>query len=55
MIGGLGYLGAVVGITYRLLYTGETDGKVGVHTIVRTFDTHERLARAPPAQAPSRW
>ena len=44
VIGGLGYLGAVVSITYRVLAVGHTDGKVGVRTIVRTYQTFEHLA-----------
>ena len=44
VIGGLGYLGAVVSITYRMLPVGQTDGKVGVRTIVRTYETFEHLA-----------
>lgn len=43
-IGGLGYLGAVVSITYRVLPVGQTDGKIGVRTIVRTYETFEHLA-----------
>jgi decaprenylphospho-beta-D-ribofuranose 2-oxidase len=43
-IGGLGYLGAVVAITYRLLSVGSTDGEIGVRTIVRKFDTFDDLA-----------
>ena len=44
VIGGLGYLGAVVSITYRVLSVGQTDGKIGVRTIVRTYSTFEHLA-----------
>jgi decaprenylphospho-beta-D-ribofuranose 2-oxidase len=44
VIGGLGYLGAVVSITYRVLPTKASDGKVGVRTIVRKFDTFTDLA-----------
>ena len=44
VIGGLGYLGAVVSITYRLLPTKAGDGKVGVRTIVRKFETFADLA-----------
>jgi decaprenylphospho-beta-D-ribofuranose 2-oxidase len=44
VIGGLGYLGAVVAITYRVLSVGETDGKIGVRTIVRKFETFRDLA-----------
>jgi decaprenylphospho-beta-D-ribofuranose 2-oxidase len=47
-IGGLGYLGAVVSITYRVLSVGgeggETTGEIGVRTIVRKFDTFADLA-----------
>jgi decaprenylphospho-beta-D-ribofuranose 2-oxidase len=45
-IGGLGYLGAVLAITYRLLSVGSTDGQIGVRTIVRKFDTFKGLAAA---------
>lgn len=44
-IGGLGYLGAVTSITYRLLEVGQTNGKIGVSTIVRKYPSCERLAR----------
>jgi decaprenylphospho-beta-D-ribofuranose 2-oxidase len=43
-IGGLGYLGAVVAITYRVLSVGSTSGQIGVRTIVRKFDTFGDLA-----------
>jgi decaprenylphospho-beta-D-ribofuranose 2-oxidase len=43
-IGGLGYLGAVVSIVYRLLPTEAGDGRVGVRTIVRKFETFAALA-----------
>jgi decaprenylphospho-beta-D-ribofuranose 2-oxidase len=43
-IGGLGYLGAVVAITYRVLSAGETDGRIGVRTTVRKFETFDNLA-----------
>ncbi len=44
VIGGLGYLGAVVSITYRVLSVGSTEGKIGVRTIVRKFNTFAELA-----------
>jgi len=44
VIGGLGYLGAVVSITYRVLPTSVGDGKIGVRTIVRKFETFADLA-----------
>jgi decaprenylphospho-beta-D-ribofuranose 2-oxidase len=45
VIGGLGYLGAVVSIAYRLLPTkAGDDGKIGVRTIVRKFETFADLA-----------
>ena len=44
VIGGLGYLGAVVSITYRVLPTRARDGKVGVRTIVRKFENFTDLA-----------
>ena len=44
VIGGLGYLGAVVAITYRVLSTGQADGRIGVRTMVRKYKTFERLA-----------
>lgn len=45
VIGGLGYLGAVVSITYRVQYAGHTDGRIGVRSTVKKFRTYERLAR----------
>jgi decaprenylphospho-beta-D-ribofuranose 2-oxidase len=45
VIGGFGYLGAVVSITYRLLSVGETRGQIGVRTIARTYGSFDRLAR----------
>jgi decaprenylphospho-beta-D-ribofuranose 2-oxidase len=44
VIGGLGYLGAAVAITYRVLSVGSSDGQIGVRTIVRKFDTFRDLA-----------
>lgn len=44
VIGGLGYLGAVVSITYRVLPIKAGDGKIGVRTIVRKFETFADLA-----------
>jgi decaprenylphospho-beta-D-ribofuranose 2-oxidase len=44
VIGGLGYLGAAVAITYRVLSVGSPDGQIGVRTIVRKFDTFRDLA-----------
>ena len=44
VIGGLGYLGAVVSITYRVLDAGEPRGKIGVRTVVRKFDTFRDLS-----------
>jgi decaprenylphospho-beta-D-ribofuranose 2-oxidase len=43
-IGGLGYLGAVVAITYRVLRVGTEGEEIGVRTIVRKFDTFRDLA-----------
>jgi decaprenylphospho-beta-D-ribofuranose 2-oxidase len=43
-IGGLGYLGAVVSITYRVLTVGPPTGRIGVRTIVRKFNTFADLA-----------
>lgn len=45
VVGGLGWLGAVISITYTVLYTGETDGRVGVRSIVRKYGTYAHLAR----------
>lgn len=45
VIGGLGYLGAVVSITYRVLRVGETDAQIGVRTKVRKFTTFRDLAK----------
>ena len=43
-IGGFGYLGAVVSITYRLLRVGASeDGKIGVRSFARTYETFDRL------------
>jgi decaprenylphospho-beta-D-ribofuranose 2-oxidase len=52
VIGGLGYLGAVVSIVYRVLSVGATAGRIGVRTIVRKFDTFADLAAdlVPAAQ-----
>ncbi|HET6997365.1 MAG TPA: FAD-binding oxidoreductase [Solirubrobacterales bacterium] len=45
VIGGLGYLGAVVSITYRVLPVGAGEGgQIGVRTIVRKFTTFADLA-----------
>jgi decaprenylphospho-beta-D-ribofuranose 2-oxidase len=44
VIGGLGYLGAVVEITYRVLRAGEPDQELRVRTIVRKFATFKELA-----------
>jgi len=44
VIGGLGYLGAVTSITYRVLPTKASDGKIGVRTVVRKFETFTDLA-----------
>lgn len=45
VIGGLGYLGAVVSITYRLLRVGQTNQQIGVATSVRKFRTFRDLAK----------
>jgi decaprenylphospho-beta-D-ribofuranose 2-oxidase len=43
-IGGFGYLGAVVSITYRLLRVGASeDGRIGVRTYARTYEGFEHL------------
>jgi decaprenylphospho-beta-D-ribofuranose 2-oxidase len=44
VIGGLGYLGAVVSIAYCVLPAKVSDGKIGVRTIVRKFETFADLA-----------
>jgi decaprenylphospho-beta-D-ribofuranose 2-oxidase len=44
VIGGLGYLGAVVSITYRVQEAGAKGDELGVRTIVRKFDTFGDLA-----------
>jgi decaprenylphospho-beta-D-ribofuranose 2-oxidase len=44
-IGGFGYLGAMVSITYRLLRVGATDRQIGVRTFAREFETFDRLAK----------
>jgi decaprenylphospho-beta-D-ribofuranose 2-oxidase len=43
VIGGLGYLGAVVSITYCVLAAGSPGDKIGVRTIVRKFRTFAKL------------
>jgi decaprenylphospho-beta-D-ribofuranose 2-oxidase len=43
-IGGLGYLGAFLSITYRVLDAGQTAGRIGVRTTVRKYDSFEALA-----------
>jgi decaprenylphospho-beta-D-ribofuranose 2-oxidase len=43
-IGGLGYLGVVVSITYRLLAVGQAKGQIGVRSIVRKYETFRHLA-----------
>ena len=46
VIGGFGYLGAIVSITYRLLAVGASeDGRIGVRTFARTYESFEPLAR----------
>ena len=43
-VGGFGYLGAIVSITYRLLRVGASkDGKIGVRSFAGTYDTFDRL------------
>jgi decaprenylphospho-beta-D-ribofuranose 2-oxidase len=44
VISGLGYLGAVVEITYRVLRAGEQNGRIGVHTTVHKANTFRDLA-----------
>jgi decaprenylphospho-beta-D-ribofuranose 2-oxidase len=44
VIGGLGYLGAVVSITYCVRSVGSTEGRIGVRTIVRKFHSFADLA-----------
>lgn len=44
VIGGLGYLGAVVAISYRVLSVGQTEGRIGVRTVIRKYKTFEHLA-----------
>jgi decaprenylphospho-beta-D-ribofuranose 2-oxidase len=44
VIGGLGYLGAVVAISYRVLTVGETEGRIGVLTKINKYKTFENLA-----------
>lgn len=45
VIGGLGYLGAVVGITYGVLRMRNHTGRIGVRTIVSKRRTFDDLAR----------
>jgi decaprenylphospho-beta-D-ribofuranose 2-oxidase len=42
-IGGLGYLGAFLSITYEVVPTGQTAGKIGVKTRVHRCQTFEEL------------
>ena len=43
-IGGFGYLGAVVSITYRLLRVGASeDGRIGVRSFAGTYESFDRL------------
>jgi decaprenylphospho-beta-D-ribofuranose 2-oxidase len=44
VIGGLGYLGAVVAITYRVLSVGQAEGKIGVRTVIGKYETFAGLA-----------
>lgn len=44
VIGGLGYLGAVVSITYRVLPVGSTPFEIGVRTIVRKYHSFAELS-----------
>jgi decaprenylphospho-beta-D-ribofuranose 2-oxidase len=44
-VGGLGYLGAVTEMTYRLLPVGQTDGRIGVETTIKKFRSFAALAR----------
>ena len=46
VIGGLGYLGAVVSITYRVLRVAEPGQSFGVRTVVRKYETCRELADA---------
>lgn len=45
VIGGLGYLGAVVSITYRVLSIRNAPGRIGVRTVVRKRRTFEGLSK----------
>ena len=45
VIGGLGYLGAVVSITYRVLEVCQTDGQIGVETSVRRRSSFGELTK----------
>lgn len=44
VIGGLGYLGAVVAISYSVLSVGEPGGQIGVRTLVRKYKSFQHLA-----------
>lgn len=44
VIGGLGYLGAVVSITYDVLYVCQTAGQIGVDTSFKKHDSFRSLA-----------
>lgn len=43
-IGGFGLLGAATSITYEILRTGETDGKIGVESHLRKYRSYRDLA-----------
>lgn len=45
VVGGLGYLGAILSITYELLSVRDAPGRIGVRTLVRKFRSFEHLAR----------
>ncbi len=49
VIGGLGYLGAVVAITYRVLSVGQAEGRIGVLTIVRKYKSFRTPRGGPRA------
>jgi len=45
VVGGFGYLGAVLDITYELLFVGETNGKIGVSSTIKKHRSFKDLVR----------
>lgn len=45
VVGGFGYLGAILDITYELLFVGETNGKIGVSSTIKKHRSFKDLAK----------